>query len=426
MPRLSYFWLSACVALIAGCGAKTGLIIAPGVARPDASLPDMSIDAPIDPFMVDCGNLNYTTSPNNQVTLTVPFVRGVAAGPTGEGFSITSTPPGIDTASIATTSSATTDLFTPHVEGDFTVTFFAASATSSERASCVYNIHAMYAPLMAICPPNITTAPLNRVPLMGGATVQGATVTGFSWTLLSAPAASSASSAFEPNPPDQMNVAFTPDVAGDYEVQLTVTDSRNRVATCQTLISAIPLDGLHVELYWNPPDRSCGMSDSPPGCDNSDVDLHVANSSSRSFFDSSNDCYYSNCARSNYSVTWSNNPAEQPHLDLDDVDGFGPENTNIHTPTPDTYRIGVHFFAGHGTETANAYVVIYCASAGLTPVAMFGPTQLHTRNGDNNNDNDFWRVADVTVDGHGNCHVESLEQSGIADIQPANDAMSHL
>lgn len=91
---------------------------------------------------------------------------------------------------------------------------------------------------------------------------------------------------------------------------------------------------------------------------------------------------------------------DDPRLDLDDVDGKGPENINIReTPSGSVYRIVAHYYSDHCFGPSQVYVNIYCYDELR---GQFGPVLLH---GD-----DFWKVADVTM-GAAACNVLPLRDS---------------
>jgi hypothetical protein len=95
---------------------------------------------------------------------------------------------------------------------------------------------------------------------------------------------------------------------------------------------------------------------------------------------------------------------DDPGLDDDDTSGTGPQNINIAVPVVgNTYRVGVHHFAGSGCRTAT--VSIYCDEASVVPVATC--SQAICGNADPNLC-EFWRVADVQWTGANSCSVTEL------------------
>jgi hypothetical protein len=94
---------------------------------------------------------------------------------------------------------------------------------------------------------------------------------------------------------------------------------------------------LHVELAWDDPSN--------------DQDLHMVHANANDALCVETDCYFGNCNEDDFDppVWFSEDPPRSganPHLDIDDTDGLGPENINITNPKPGTYRIYVHYYSG--------------------------------------------------------------------------------
>ena len=140
--------------------------------------------------------------------------------------------------------------------------------------------------------------------------------------------------------------------------------------------------------------------------DTGDMDLHLLNPTATSWT-SDGDCYYGNCNVSNGANLEWGGPGihDNPRLDIDDLTGFGPENINIATPVPGTYRVGVHAYSGGAGHRIT--VRIYCGGSTTEPRRTFGPVTIRARGGAT--DNDFWRVADVTVTGT-SCTITDLSR----------------
>jgi hypothetical protein len=258
-----------------------------------------------------------------------------------------------------------------------------------------------------VCPADVSVRPRETAQLNASATADRG-IASRQWTLESAPAASARPA---PSPTDQLSTAYTPDVAGDYVLRLTVRDPTGEEGRCDVTVHAVPTEALRVELFWNPPANGC--DDNPhPGCDPTDVDLHLLHASQGTWFEQSADCYYANCARGSVLEWDAPGDSDNPHLDIDDVTGFGPENINVGRAGSGSYRIGVHFFDGHGRSDAEAHVVVYCG-ASATPVATIPPVTLHERSGGGPDNNDFWIVADVVMHSVG-CEVRPIDRSGAA------------
>lgn len=135
---------------------------------------------------------------------------------------------------------------------------------------------------------------------------------------------------------------FTPNLAGEYSISLVVTNALgldSAPATC--LLTAIPEDAIHVEMFWSVGD--------------SDLDLHLAQNGVEIFAEDDD------VAWCNPNPSWgeSTSSTDDPSLDLDDQTGYGPENINIEEPQDGEYRARVHYFKDLGGGYATATVRIY-------------------------------------------------------------------
>ena len=308
-----------------------------------------------------------------------------------------------------------TDL-TPDRAGRYVLAF---TATDSDglSTSCTVTVRATPTPPDAVCPPTVVTTPLTSVDVAGDGVDDG-TIASYRWELVSQPPASSAD---PPSPANMARTRFTPDVAGEYVLRLFVTDDHGNVATCDVLVRAVPQEGLRVEIFWNPPDTSCDDRGGVRPCDDTDVDVHLLRPGMEAWFDLSGDCHYANCnSMSGASLEWgAAGPDDNPTLDLDDVEGFGPENINVGRPAPGTYRVGVHLYDGSSLGRADVTVNIYCGMS-TTPARTFGPTRLS--GGGTPDRNPFWRVADVTIAPGSPCAVTDLSVGGAPNVVPRFEA----
>ncbi len=218
---------------------------------------------------------------------------------------------------------------------------------------------------VATCPGDITTTPLSTVSLSGsGFDPDGGTVT-YLWTVTVRPPGSTSN----PVPPNAATTSFFVDLAGLYTLTLTVTDDEGLTASCTVDINSVPSGDIHIELVW---DTSYG-----------DADLHMTCagcSPSASWYMAptvgENDCWYANT-----NAAWPPmGPSGNASLDIDDTDGYGPENINIATsPTAGTYEIGVAYYCSHsigpgmidpGDGSTDATVNIYCGGLLVDTIAF--------------------------------------------------------
>jgi hypothetical protein len=169
-------------------------------------------------------------------------------------------------------------------------------------------------------------------------------------------------------------VALAVNSAGTYKIQLDVADETGTPACApwEKVVTVVPDDYLHAELSWDTPGDPSKTDDK-----GADMDLHVAhedaltaaqfakpptyqNWSEDPFFNTCYDCYTLTCTvplgapASN--LTWGDltNYTDDPRFDLDDQDGWGPENINMNKPeVGTTYHVGAYYQydAGFGAST---------------------------------------------------------------------------
>lgn len=118
--------------------------------------------------------------------------------------------------------------------------------------------------------------------------------------------------------------------------------------------------------------------------DNTDVDTHFLRPGG-TFNASPGDCYFSNL-----SPDWgvSGDASDDPYLDYDDIDGYGPENLNFAKPASGDYSVVIWYFSDHGQGATNVTVKVWLDGS---------PTPIYTatRNMDMSNARK-WTVGDVT------------------------------
>ena len=129
--------------------------------------------------------------------------------------------------------------------------------------------------------------------------------------------------------------------------------------------------GLHIELEWD--------------TDNTDVDMHLL-APGGTFFDCQKDCYFSNM-HPDWGV--AGDYLDDPFLDYDDVDGYGPEHINMENPAPGTYKVLIHYYADNhdGMSGGASKPVVRVYSYGQL-VQSFGPVTLSSTNA-------MWDVCNI-------------------------------
>lgn len=196
---------------------------------------------------------------------------------------------------------------------------------------------------------NPAVEPLDNVVISGDQSVDSSGVTGnivsYQWTFVSKPSDSSV----QLSDPNSMDTGFFfnngstvdgLDVAGTFEISLTVTDVNGTTSSNNAVVvlNAVPTEGLHIQLTWS--------------ASSNDMDLHLGRGSNPDWC-AIDDCYYANCQPGGF---FSSNKPDwdgggygpgpgDPTLDIDDLSGFGPENTNIQTALNGSYIVGVDAFS---------------------------------------------------------------------------------
>lgn len=270
------------------------------------------------------------------------------------------------------------------------------------------------APPTAICPPDQEGRPLANYRFEGGYDdPDGDPMARATWRIIEQPPGSTA----RPEPPNALATGIFADLQGEYVLELEVEDTNGGIGRCTTRLTTVTTDGLRIEMVWNVNAQN----------DRSDVDMHLLRGPGGRWFDRArdgDDCYYANCSvcsgggeaacRAQIAEYNNNNQTppsqvewtaplneDDPRLDLDDVEGNGPENINIEVPRDGTYRLGVHYYDSDGFGASTVTVRIFCGGA-LT--RAFDPIVLQPTGGNGSPDTEFWEVADIVWNGD-NCQV---------------------
>lgn len=228
----------------------------------------------------------------------------------------------------------------------------------------------------------------------------GATISKYQWKVTKQPDGSKQT--FVPGPTFP-NPTFTANAAGEYVFCLDVFDNndppqKSCESACVTVL-VIPSEALHIELLWKTPGDS-DETDKGQGV-GADVDLHFAHPLAQypdldcdgnpdPWFSQQFDAFWFN-PKPKWGSAGSEN--DDASLDLDDVDGAGPENINLSEPQgtltdPVQYHVGVHYWNDHGFGKSWATVRIYVlgnlvqeyADVPLNPVDMWYVGKLNWPN----------------------------------------------
>ncbi len=118
--------------------------------------------------------------------------------------------------------------------------------------------------------------------------------------------------------------------------------------------------------------------------DFTDVDLHLVRPGG-SVFTLDNDCFWASKA-----PDWGTTgvQSDNPFLDVDDIDGFGPETINLRQTAAGSYSLYVHYYADRRLGPTNASVKVY-----------LGGTLVGTYSRPNIVCNDLWSVGTIQWNG---------------------------
>jgi hypothetical protein len=189
-------------------------------------------------------------------------------------------------------------------------------------------------------------------------------------------------------------------IAGEYTVRLYVMNDvgiESGVSeTSDITVLAKPTSRLHLQMVWDTP--------------TTDLDMHfvLAGQSSGEAYNLQWDCYWSNCRPG---CTEFTNPCSDPvqwfpefeiftgpnpHLDIDDTNGLGPENINVDEPLPASYHVYVHYYAiGSGQPSIRTQ----------STVRIYGDGVLRAEYRRGLEKNDLWAVGKIVWDDEGNVTV---------------------
>jgi hypothetical protein len=171
---------------------------------------------------------------------------------------------------------------------------------------------------------------------------EGEEIVEYQWSLAEVPEGSQSLLPLGDNP--RLN-GFIPDLAGTYTGQLIVVTADGRSSQpCEVDLDVIPAEELWIEMFWS------------HGGD--DMDLHLLAPGGQ--LETESDCFYMNCVDEwGPGLDWGSrgDSVDDPHLDLDDIEGLGPENINIQVPDEGRYEIVVHDYPGSVRQQATEVTV---------------------------------------------------------------------
>lgn len=199
---------------------------------------------------------------------------------------------------------------------------------------------------------DVTAVPLDTVRLDASQSFDpDREVVSYHWQIIEQPEDST--TILEPNQWSAQPTLFL-DLAGDYVVELTVYDD-NGLASCYpdtVRVTAIPDEDIHVQLVWRTP----GDTDETDQI-GADVDLHLLRTPGGVWDEAPYDCHFRNMTP-DWGVVGVED--DDPSLDIDDVNGLGPENINLDRPeTGRRYAVGVYYYKDWDKGPSDVTVRIY-------------------------------------------------------------------
>ncbi len=259
-----------------------------------------------------------------------------------------------------------------------------------------------------------TVPPLEAITLDGSASSDPDALDGFpvryEWTVIQRPAGSTSEpverfrNVLRPqdggpeDDPATPQAQFFVDIAGEYVIDLQVTDLLNatapseicRQSAARVRVLADPLDDIHLQLVWETPGDPNQTDEA-----GTDLDLHLLHPEGADWFDSRYDCSFLNATPDwggNYQVS------DDPSLDIDDRNGAGPENINLDNPQNTDqisgrgqYLVGVHYYRSTqgnfgGVEYGHSQATVRIYLEGV--LAYEGEERLEATNA-------FWEVGGI-------------------------------
>ncbi|MCC7382844.1 MAG: choice-of-anchor D domain-containing protein [Deltaproteobacteria bacterium] len=127
----------------------------------------------------------------------------------------------------------------------------------------------------------------------------------------------------------------------------------NGASGAQTV--TIPING---EVTPPPPTSTAISAVLRWNTNNSDIDLHLVRPGGSTFATNGSDCFYAEMA-----PDWGRvgDQADDPFLDVDNTQGFGPENINLTEAAPGAYEVWIHSFRDSPSVVTRATVEVFVA-----------------------------------------------------------------
>ncbi|MBN1946590.1 MAG: hypothetical protein JW797_13025 [Bradymonadales bacterium] len=189
--------------------------------------------------------------------------------------------------------------------------------------------------------------------------------------------------------------SFVSDLLGIYYINLAVIDNEG-LTSCEPATIRVSTLGeqaqIHIVLTWD--------------TEGTDLDLHLLHPNASVWNTSPWDCFYAN-----RNPNWGTSVHDDdPNLEVDDVDGYGPEQISFSYPEgttsdPATYRVGVFYYSDHGRGPSSPTVKIF-----IDGIERFSSTMPDMA------DRQFWDVARITWPSQDIERIHVLYPSGYPPI----------
>lgn len=286
--------------------------------------------------------------------------------------------------------------------------------------------------LSVACPPSLTGPVLDRYQISA---LPNVTIDAEEWRMAKRPVTSSSELITTGN-----QTEFFADAIGEYQLTYRAI-AKEEFSACSTIMDLATNDTLVVELAWTGETADL------------DLFLHRAPVDTFLYWDEATTenvdlCYWRTCKTciasytdadyeqqcrtalegvdSNPVLVW--NPAENtanPRLDLDDIEGHGPEVINVRSPDPGIYRVAAHLWDLDGDIATRAQVRVLCRgdviyTSQAVTLEEHGLTTDPTAN-------DVWEVGDLVITeeaGQLNCSFQQFGNDECHRICPLDDANS--
>ncbi len=164
----------------------------------------------------------------------------------------------------------------------------------------------------------------------------------------------------EQDNPASSQAMFFVDSAGTYTLELRVTDNLGAgPAACSSAVAVVtivakPDEAIHIQLLWNTPTDEDQLDRY-----GTDMDLHLLHPRAQNWFEPGMDCYFRS---PNPEWGQQGNTSDNPNIDIDDINGAGPENISLSQPElteledgSNPYIVGVHYYKSSDRVTGTEY-----------------------------------------------------------------------